>query len=181
MKVIGYTDRTYLRETTIKDAESFYNLNSDPEVIKYTGDATFTSLAEARDFYGSYDHFNKYNRGRWAVIHKDTNEIMGWCGLKHHESTMNTDIGFRFFKKHWNKGYATETSHLCMHYAFRRLALEEVIARAAKKNVASLKVISKLGMTYQNDFEDHGNLAELYSISKYDYFLQGHNQNIQLY
>lgn len=172
MKTIGHTNRLLLRETSSADAQVMYDLNSDSEVIQYTGDPPFKSVAEASAFLDNYDHFQKYNRGRWAVVYKATGEVLGWCGLKYHANTGETDLGFRLFKKYWGKGYATEASHLALQYGFRRLGLDSVIARAVKKNVASIKVMNKLGMEYEQDFDDHGSICEQHRIDKYTYVLQ---------
>ena len=172
MKIIGQTERLLLRETSPMDGEIFYELNSDPEVIKYTGDPPFQSLQEASQFLAAYDHFQKHNRGRWAIIDKSTKEVLGWCGLKLHEGNGENDLGYRLFKKYWNKGYATEASHLALQYGFRRLGLESVIARAVKENVASLRVMNKLGFEYEQDFEDQGYMCVQHRINKYSYVLQ---------
>jgi len=70
MKHIGQTPRLTLRETSPLDGNMFYQLNSDPDVIKYTGDAPFDSVADASQFLADYDQFRKYNRGRWAIVER---------------------------------------------------------------------------------------------------------------
>ena len=149
-----------------------YDLNSDPEVIRYTGDPPFESVKEATAFLDNYDHFEKYDRGRWAVVDRSSDEVLGWCGLKFHADTGDNDIGYRLFRKQWNKGYATEASHLALQYGFRRLGLDSIIARAVKENVASIKVMQKLGLEYEQDFEEHGSLCEQHRVDKYGYVLQ---------
>lgn len=172
MKTIGQTSRLILRETSAADAQMMYDLNNDPEVIRYTGDPPFQSVAEASIFLDQYDHFQKYNRGRWAVVDRASGDILGWCGLKYHEDTGENDIGYRLFRKYWNKGFATEASHLALQYGFRRLGLDTVIARAVKENVTSIKVMQKLGLEYEQDFEEHGSLCEQHRVDKYGYVLQ---------
>lgn len=172
MKIIGQTNRLLLRETSTADAQMMYELNNDPEVIRYTGDPPFKSVEDATIFLNQYDHFQKYNRGRWAVVDKSTGEVLGWCGLKYHEDSLENDLGYRFFQKHWNKGYATEASHLALQYGFRRLGLDSVIARAVKENTASIQVMKKLGLEFEKDFDDHGGICEQHRIDKYSYVLQ---------
>lgn len=172
MKIIGHTSRILLRETTPNDAKAVFDLNNDPEVIKYTGDPPFSSIGAARLFLKSYDHFEKYQRGRWAVCDKMTNEFLGWCGLKYHEDNGENDLGYRLYKKEWNKGYTTEASHLALQYGFRRLGLDSIIARADKANGASLKVMQKLGLSYEMDFIENGHVFKQYRIDKYSYMLQ---------
>lgn len=157
MNQILETSRCYLRQLTIDDATHFYELNSNPEVIKYTGDNAFESIDAARQFLQNYNPYQKYGYGRWAVIDKKTNEFLGWCGLKYSPELNETDLGFRFFKKYWNQGYATETAKACLEYGFNQLHLTKIVGRAMEANVASVKVLEKIGMTFvmKCEFELH--------------------------
>ena len=147
MEKIIETDRLILRRFDSSDAPQMYLLNADPTVLKYTGDLPFQSISEAESFIQHYDHYQKYGFGRWSVILKSSNEFIGWCGLKQHEEAF-VDIGFRFFKKEWGKGYATEAAKACLVYGFEYLNLKEIIGRAAKENIASVRVLEKLGMEF---------------------------------
>lgn len=160
------TNRLYLREITTNDAEQAYLLNLDPDVIKYTGDDAFESIEAARDFLSKYDHYKKYGFGRWGVIDKTNHEFLGWCGLKYNEDINEYDIGFRFFKKNWNKGYATESALACLDLGFNKFSMPQIIGRAAKENYASIKVLQKIGLTYWKDDELHNNEAVIYKVIK---------------
>ncbi len=92
------TERLFLRELNPDDAQSFFDLNSDPEVIKFTGYKIFLSVKEAFYFLNNYYHYRKYGFGRWAVINKSDTSFLGWCGLKYTPDTQENDIGFRFLK-----------------------------------------------------------------------------------
>lgn len=154
MKNIIETDRLILRELDSNDSVHFYNLNSDPEVLKYTGDAPFSSIADAEEFLINYKDYQKNGFGRWAVILKETNSFIGWNGLKLNEENL-IDIGFRFFKKEWGKGYATESAKAVIKYGFESLNLNEIIGRASKNNIPSIKVLEKIKMSFwkQDSFE----------------------------
>lgn len=89
--------------------------------------------------------------GRWAVHLKSTGEFIGWCGLKYVKDADETDLGYRFFEQYWGKGYATESAKAVLDYGVHTLKLENIIARAAKANPASIKVIKKIGMVYLED------------------------------
>lgn len=160
------TERTILRKLTKEDATNFYSLNLDEDVLKYTGDKPFENLQTATDFITNYDQYEKYGVGRLAIIDKKTLEFLGWCGLKFSEDKNEYDIGFRFYKKHWNKGYATESAIACLNYGFEKLNLKRIIGRAMKENVASIKVLEKIGLKYEKDIEFEGKEAVLYNIKK---------------
>ena len=141
------TPRLILREFDVSDADKMYLLNLDPEVIRFTGDKPFASVKSARDFLAGYQDYRKNGFGRWAVILKKGNGFIGWCGLKRNEEGF-VDLGFRFFKSVWNRGFATESAEACIEYGFSRLSLSEIIGRVARDNRASVRVLEKLNMTF---------------------------------
>jgi len=169
MRQILETNRLILRELNSSDAKSFYDLNSNSNVIKYTGDSAFKSLEEAREFLENYLDYKLNGYGRWAVIDKITNKFIGWCGLKFGEMKNETDIGFRFFEEEWNKGYATESAVACVHYGFEKLKLKRIIGRAMKDNIGSIKVLEKIGLKYEEDTEFDGKEAVIYKIEKLNF------------
>lgn len=164
MKVILETERCYLREFSVEDAKSFYDLNSDPEVVKYTGDTAFANVGESRSFLQNYNQYELYGYGRWAVIDKNTEAFLGWCGLKFSPDLNEVDLGFRFFRSYWNQGYATETAKACVDYGFSELNLEKIVGRAMEANTASIKVLEKIGMAFVGKFEFHLHDGALYQI-----------------
>lgn len=166
MKTLLETERLYLREFTVEDAKHFYLLNLDAAVIKYTGDASFKSIDEAKVFLQNYTHYQKYEYGRWAAIRKKDAVFLGWCGLKYTEQKEEVDIGFRFFKKYWNKGYATEASKACIQYGLEKLEINEIVGRAMKNNIASTKVLEKIGLSYCKMFDFDGNKGVIYKIER---------------
>ena len=141
------TNRLVLRELDIIDSENVFYLNSDTEVLKYTGDLPFSSIAAAENFLLNYSDYRKNGFGRWAVILKETESFIGWCGLKLNEENL-VDIGFRFFKNEWGKGYATESAKAVLDYGFNTLKLKEIIGRSSKDNISSISVLEKLNMTF---------------------------------
>lgn len=168
-QIILETERTYLRILTLKDAENLYNLNLDKEVLKFTGDIPFQNIKEAREFLVLYDQYEKYGAGRFAVISKNSNKFMGWCGLSYTPELEQYNIGFRFFKDLWNKGFATETAIKCLEFAFVDLKVDEVVGRSMAENKASIKVLQKIGMTYKNSSDFDGKEGVVYQMTKSEY------------
>jgi RimJ/RimL family protein N-acetyltransferase len=142
-----YTPRLMLRMTSRSDAAYFFQLNSDPEVLRYTGDLPFESVDAAAAFLESYDQYPKYRVGRLAVLWRDSNELLGWCGLKYHPDTGETDIGYRLMRSCWGKGIATEAAEAAIQDGVARLGLKRVIANVHVHNAASFRVCAKLGMS----------------------------------
>ena len=138
------------------DAADFYRLNLDPDVLKYTGDVPFQTVDDARMFLEQYDQYEKYGVGRLAVIGKETNAFIGWCGLKYSPDIDAYDLGFRFFKDVWNQGYATETAGRCLEFGFSYLNIDEIVGRAMTENRASIQVLEKIGMRFKHYFDFEG-------------------------
>ncbi|WP_410880916.1 GNAT family N-acetyltransferase [Myroides sp. DW712] len=164
MKKILETPRLFLRELETADASFFFALNANPNVIRYTGNTTFTSIEEARLFLENYSDYQENGYGRWAVILKDSGRFLGWCGLKFDAETQQTDIGFRFFEEDWGKGYATESAQACLKVGFETFQLKEIVGRAMKANIASIRVLEKVGLHYVEDMVLDQQEAVLYKI-----------------
>lgn len=164
------TDRLILRELTENDAIHFYNINSDPDCIAYTGDIPFESIEVASVFIKSYkNQYKEFGMGRWAVCLKDTNDFLGWCGLKYHPENEIVDVGYRFYRKYWGNGYATESCQACLAYGFDQLNLDRIVAHVHVDNESSHRVALKSGLKYVKDFIYDGQPAKLYHITKNEY------------
>ncbi len=167
------TERLLIRPMKDEDALHLFELNSDPEVVKYTGDAQSTNLADAQRILIDrvYPQFHKYKMSRFTVLLKD-GTYLGWCGLKYFPENDEVDLGYRFHKRHWGKGYATESSRACLEYGFNELKLKKIIARAMPANIGSIKVMQNLGMTFKgtdND-PDYASGFVRYEITNEEYF-----------
>ncbi|PPL02297.1 GNAT family N-acetyltransferase [Parapedobacter indicus] len=158
------TDRLMMRPFRAEDGPMMYALNEDPEVLQYTGDVQFEDVAAASTFLHNYGQYEKYGVGRLVVVLKGTGEILGWCGLKYHPSADEYDIGYRFFKQHWGKGYATESAKAAMDYGFGTLKLDRIIGRARVENLASINVFNKLGMRFVKPYTEDGKNWVLYKV-----------------
>src|SRR5436190_23591718 len=110
MKVILETDRLFLREYVEDDAEAFFRLNSDPEVLRLVPDKRLLNVEQARQIL--IDHpiadYRKYGFGRGACILKSTGEQIGFAGLKYLEAFGEVDVAFRLIRPHWGQALATD-------------------------------------------------------------------------
>lgn len=165
MDKIIVTNRLYLREFIKKDGFHFFCINSDPEVIKYTGDKAFNSIDEAMKFIDNYSEYERFGIGRWAVCSKNDDSFLGWCGLKYEPIDKTVDLGFRFYRKHWNKGYATEAGIACLKYGFEKFRIEKIIGKAYVENHASVSVLQKCGMKFVKKIIYDKRTALLYEIN----------------
>lgn len=169
---ITTTDRLLLRKFETGDGIHFFQMNADPEVIKYTGDTPFKNIKAADTFIDTYNAYATTGIGRWAVIRRSDNAFLGWCGLKYHSNDRVVDIGFRLYRCYWNQGYATESAKAVIEYAFNTLKYTFLVAHAHRNNSASHAVIQKIGMHFLKDFDYEGIPAKGYRINNPDYTLK---------
>ncbi len=152
MKIIFETPRLYLRQFKLEDAGLLLELNSDPEVLKYLHEPLLQDEAHSKEILTKIilPQYEK-NLGRWGIFLKETNEFIGWCGLKYRPELDEIDLGYRFIKKYWGHGYATEAASYTLEYGFKTLHLKIITGRAHIENIASLKVLENIGMEYLSD------------------------------
>jgi ribosomal-protein-alanine N-acetyltransferase len=158
------TERLLLREMTTADAALAYELNLDPEVVQYTGDGPFESVQEAFDFLQKYDHYEKYGFARWAVMRKTDGAFLGWCGLKYDAEMAEHDIGYRFFKRYWGQGYATESAAACIALGFSQFSLQRIVGRVMTQNTASIRVLEKIGLHRCKSYDFDGQPGIIFEI-----------------
>jgi ribosomal-protein-alanine N-acetyltransferase len=156
MSIIFETPRLLLRHFTEYDAHLIYKLNSDPDVLKYVHEPLLKNEAEAGEIINKII-LPQYqlNLGRWAIHTKSDFEFIGWCGLKFIEETGIIDLGYRLLKSAWGQGYATEAAQYTIIYGLRDLKLEIITGMAHAGNIASIKILEKIGMKFiRNDIVD---------------------------
>lgn len=153
------TDRLILRELRMTDLNGMFELDSDPEVHKYLGNKPVKQIEESQKILESVIiQYKERGIGRWAAIEKNSGNFIGWSGLRlNTEYNMNGftkyyDVGYRFIKRYWGKGYATESGKASINYAFNNLKLPELYATTERGNQASHNALLKIGLKYVEDF-----------------------------
>lgn len=174
MKAIIETDRLILRPIEASDLRGIYELDSDPEVHRYLGLNPIKSLQESKAVIQYIQkQYEEDGIGRWAVIDKKTQEFIGWSGLKYERGVRKDkpyyDLGYRLKKKFWGKGIATETAVESLKYGFQTWRLTEIYAGAHIENMASNKVLKKVGLHFIETFEYDGTLHNWYKIEKLEW------------
>lgn len=155
------TLRLRLRHCTFADLDALWRIRSNAEVMRLIGDRKPQSRAQVRELlYEIINHWRQYGFGRWAVIDKTDNRLIGLCGLNYLDHTEEIEIGYLLARAAWGKGFATESAKATLRYGFEELQLEQIVAVAFPENIASRKVMEKLGMTYVKRLQlDEGEVA----------------------
>jgi RimJ/RimL family protein N-acetyltransferase len=154
------TERMRLRKFTPDDLDHLFQLDRDPDVIRY-------AATDPPDYETVRDRIlprvlRSYSAGDglgyFAAVEKDTGEFLGWFQLTPREVRGEVELGYRLKKSGWGKGYATEGARALVAEAFGRLGVERVVAFALEANAASIRVMEKVGLEYEGTFEEprHG-------------------------
>lgn len=150
------TERLYLREMNQSDFQALCRILQDEETM-----AAYEGAFQDREVQEWLDRqilrYQKWGVGLWAVILKETDEMIGQCGL-----TMQPwkdgevlEIGYLFERLHWHRGYAVEAAAACKKYAFEVLKADEVCSIIRDTNAASQRVAARNGMEAADTWTKH--------------------------
>jgi len=164
MPVVLSTPRLRLRPHRHADAPFMVALNADPQVVVYTGDGPL-DLDGARRVI-DYLHHRQHPFGVARLVVERHGEPIGWCGLRRLEDGELPDLGYRFFRKDWGRGYATEAAMAVLDHGFSRADIHTVRAEADARNTASWKVMERLGMQRERAWTDEEGPAVAYTLTE---------------
>ena len=152
----------------MEDIEPSFKMNLDAEVSRYTGDGGVVSKKEIerRIIENVLGDYQKHGFGRLAVELKGENKFIGFTGLKYLEDMNEVDLGYRFMKKYWGKGIATESAQACVNLGFNTLGLKRIIAMVLPENKGSIRVLEKLNFEYEGEIIEDNQLAKIYALIK---------------
>lgn len=141
------TQRLQLREMQQEDYGALCKIVQDEDVM-YAYEGAFSDK-EAQDWLNKvFLRYKEDGISLWAVVLKDTNEMIGQCGLLRQtwKEKPILEVGYLFQKAYWHKGYATEAARACKEYAFDVLHEKEVFSMIRDSNIASQNVALRNGM-----------------------------------
>ena len=163
------TERLVFRRLELGDLDSLYALYSDPEVRRYFPEGTLTrkeTRAEIEWFL--HGHPEDPDLGLWATIHKETGRFIGRCGLLpwRIDERPEVEVAYLLAQGYWGQGLGTEAAQAILDYGFQRLRLSRLICLIDEDNLASIKVATKIGMSFESEGSDDQGPFLLYSRSK---------------
>lgn len=163
------TSRLRLQAMTPHDAAAFYALCSDPRVMQYTGEVPCESEAAAAAALAAYPDFDSVGYGRWGCYLKESGALIGFCGLKYLADRGLTDVGYRLMPDYWGRGLATEACEATLAFGLEQLQLPEIWAFVLPANIASRRVLEKVGMRRREDGSEDGEAVWQFSLSLPEY------------
>ena len=112
------------------------------------------------------NHQEEHGFGLWAVELRETGAVIGAAGLGHLEDGPEVEVGYRFLKRHWGNGYATEAARVSIDFGLDELGLNEIVAVTLSTNLASRRVMEKCGLAFVGVVDVYGNPHVKYAIDR---------------
>jgi ribosomal-protein-alanine N-acetyltransferase len=153
--VVIETQRLIIRPYTLKDSSEVFSVLKDKKIYEYLPDKPYESLEEVEGLIdwiiSNYDSTTESDfKYCFAVIEKATGKHVGLCGIGYLDyDRTQAEVFYRFGTKYWGKGFATETAKALLQFGFIGLGLHEIVAVVKPENIASKKVIEKVGFKYK--------------------------------
>ena len=156
MKIHLETQRLILREWLPEDFAPFAAMNSDPAVMEYFLNPL--TEEESLAFYGRIrDEFEAYGYGPYALERKADKRFIGFTGFHHFafeaDFSPGVEIGWRLMHDAWGRGYVPEAAEACLKYGAEKLGLKTVYSFTALPNLRSQRVMQKIGMVPDREFD----------------------------
>jgi RimJ/RimL family protein N-acetyltransferase len=163
------TCRLCLRVFELADLDVLAKINSDPEVMRHTGNGNTVSREETEKRLHAYlEHWRQHGFGLRAAIHKSDYRFVGFCGLQFVAGTQEIEIGFRLARQYWGQGLATEAARAVLRHGLQVLGLRRIIGLAHPANRASQRVLEKNGLKLEKNAYYYGHLVRCYAIERTD-------------
>lgn len=144
------TERVQLRMFRADDLDELSSIFADPDVVRHIGTGKPALRAETEYALQSIiRHWHRHGFGRWAAVHKPTQRLIGYCGLRNFNGV--PELVYLLSKENWGKGLATEMARAALIYGFEEKRFERIIAMTKLDNHASQRVMKKLAMSYEKN------------------------------
>jgi RimJ/RimL family protein N-acetyltransferase len=165
------TERLYFRKFELDDLPQLIEQRCDPDMYRYLGGTKMQNpeaLAKRIRFY--IECCDKYGFGMCPMFWKETGDMIGAAGLQPLEVTGEIEVGYSVIKPFWGRGIGTEAAKGWMEFGFNNFGLDRIVAVAVEENIASRRIMEKLGMHYEKTESHYGEDCAFYSASKADFF-----------
>ncbi len=168
------TERLILRRFENSDANAIAAMRASPEFMRY-----IKPTETRRQSISWMELVSRYwqtgNYGFWAVVLKESKTTVGWSGTWNLAETKDKEIGFAIAPPFWGRGLATEAARVALRYSFENRAAAKTIAVARPENLASRRVMEKLGMKFETEryFASYGLKLVYYSMTGEEYARNG--------
>ncbi len=156
-----------LRAFSEKDADDMHHILMGERVLKYFPSSSPPSREQVAKMIRSLlQHWAERGYGLWAVESSPTRELMGRCGLQYLPETDEVEVDFILGTEYWGQGFATEAGKASLQFGFENLDLDIIVGIVHTDNIASQRVLEKIGMRFVEAKEYFGMACYRYAIER---------------
>lgn len=164
------TSRLRLRMFALSDLDALCRVTADPEVMRFIGPGKPLTRAETEANLATIiKAFRRRGFGRWALVHKADDTLIGYCGLSAGNEAVGVEVAYMLATAYWGRGLATEAARACLRYGFAQLGLDHIAALTMPGNHRSRRVVERLGMRFVKDACYYGYDCVQYSLAREDF------------
>jgi ribosomal-protein-alanine N-acetyltransferase len=163
------TERFVVRALTPGDAEDFFAIFGDPQVMRFLGSGdlpAYPDVAHARTVLERMAARPAESLGMWACEERATGRVPATVGLTKTPHDDEIEVFYQVARADWGRGIATECARAAIDYGFDRAGLQRIVAYAFAQNPASLRVLEKIGMHHAGARPYEGNDLEYFWIER---------------
>jgi RimJ/RimL family protein N-acetyltransferase len=148
------TARLSLRRLQFDDAPFLVKLLNEPSFIENIGDRGVRSIEDAHRYLreGPMAMYEKFGFGLWHASRKEDGVAVGMCGLLKRDILPDVDVGYAFLPEFWGQGFAYEAAAAALRHGAEKFGLTRVIGVVSEGNAGSIRVLEKLGMSFERMF-----------------------------
>ncbi len=141
--MIFETSRLLVRRLAETDFDAFHEMQSDADVMRYTSGEVYDRAENIRQLQDCIECYSEPDNDFWvwAVVRKSDQQFVGTCAIV--PSDGRPEIGYRFLRKHFGKGYGQEVCDGLIEYGIGKMSLSEIVAWVDVRNVASRKILDR--------------------------------------
>jgi RimJ/RimL family protein N-acetyltransferase len=164
------TERLILDTWQTSDWTAFRPIATDVEVMRYITGGVPWSDEEIRQFVERQMELYR-TRGycRWKLLEKPGKNLIGFCGVGFFHGGLEPELGWWLARACWGRGLATEAATVALRDAFERVRMDRVVSIAMRGNSASTRIMEKLGLEFDCEFENGGVRLVRYAIDRTQY------------
>ena len=157
------TKRLIINKFDTNDIPAWALIECDPKVRKFVNNKVLT-YREAKSYVlENIESYKTNGYGRYAVRYKSNRKLIGMCGFLKDE--LGIDFGYRYSRDTWGQGIGTEAAQAVIKYGLTEVALRSIVAAVLPENIASEKILIKLGFLFEEQIYLMGKLCKKYKMS----------------
>jgi RimJ/RimL family protein N-acetyltransferase len=164
------TERLLLRIYVQEELEEVYRLITDRDVRKFLPERSIEKREDLASLTRRLDNWRTNGFAQLGVFEKQSGKLIGYCGLQYLDKTPEVEIYYGFFKEAWGKGCATEAATALLRYGFEEAKLAKMVGVTNQANIASQKVLRKIGLKQEKDLRKiYGQDSNYFRLFREDY------------